>query len=352
VDDDSPAAAARDPVMGHVAGSLFLAGAAVCVLAMALPHSPKVDGGAIWIEAGVTALASLPLLAWARRLPREAYPVAMLVASGVITVTMYFNGERLGAPSSGTQVYYVWVALYAGYFFTRGEIVVQLVAIAALYAAILGIDHVGSVAPTRWLLTVAMACGCATIVHLLKHRNEQLVDRLHAAARRDPLTGVANRQAFDERLDHELAVTRRSGHPTAVVLLDIDDFKQINDRHGHVAGDEVLRTVATVAARSVRETDLLARLGGDEFAAILPGASTEQAYQAGERVRLAVLDAQSAAAGAIPFTISVGVVDSADAGEAPDSVVTNADRALYSAKRRGRNRTARAARVPVGARAR
>ena len=348
--DDIPGAAARDPVMGLVAGWLFLAGAALCVLAMLLPHSPMVDGAAIWIEAGATALASLPLLVWARRLPRAVYPVAMLIATMVITITMYFNGERLGAPSSGTQVYYVWVALYAGYFFTWAEIVLQLVAIAALYAEILAIVHVGSVAPTRWLLTVAMACGAAAIVHLLKRRNDQLVGRLHAAARRDPLTGVANRQAFDERLNHELAVTRRSGHPTAVVLLDVDDFKRINDRHGHVAGDEVLRTVATVAARSVRETDLVARLGGDEFAAILPGAGTEQAYQAGERVRLAVLDEQSAAPGAITFTISAGVVDSVDAGEAPDSVVTNADRALYSAKRRGRNRTVRAARVPVGAR--
>src|SRR4029077_20452046 len=112
---------------------------------------------------------------------------------------------------------------------------------------------------------------CATIVYVLKHRNDQLLDRLEAAARRDSLTGVANRQAFDERLAHELAVTRRTGHPTAVVLLDIDDFKQINDRHGHVSGDEVLCAVATVARRSLRDTDLVARLGGDEFAAILPG---------------------------------------------------------------------------------
>lgn len=336
--------------MGYVSGWLFLAGSALCVLALVLPHTPKVDAAAIWIEAGATALAALALLVWARRLPRRTYPGVMLLATAVITVTMYFNGERLGAASSGTQVYYVWVALYAGYFFTRSEIAVQLFAIAVSYAAILAIVHAGLVGPTRWLLTVAMVSGCATLVHLLKHRNTQLVDRLHAAARRDPLTGVANRQAFDERLAHELAVTRRTGHPTAVVLLDIDNFKQINDRYGHVSGDEVLRTVATVAARSLRETDLVARLGGDEFAAILPGSSTEHAYQAAERVRLAVLDVQSAAPADIAFTISVGVVDSADAGDAPESVVRNADRALYSAKRRGRNRTARGAGVPIGAR--
>jgi diguanylate cyclase (GGDEF)-like protein len=153
-------------------------------------------------------------------------------------------------------------------------------------------------------------------------------------------------------LAHELAVTRRTGHPTAVVLLDIDDFKQINDRFGHVSGDEVLRTVATVATSSLRETDLVARLGGDEFAAILPGATTEHAYQAAERVRLAVLDGQSVGPGATRFTISVGVVDSVDAGEAPESVVRSADRALYSAKRRGRNRTARTRRAPVRARTR
>jgi diguanylate cyclase (GGDEF)-like protein len=348
VDEDLRAAAAHDPVMGFVAGWLFLAGSALCVVAMLLPHSARVDGSAIWIEAGATALASLALLVWARRLPRQIYPAVMLLASALITVTMYFNGERLGAASSGTQVYYVWVALYAGYFFTRSQIAVQLAAVAILYASILSIVHVGSVAPTRWLLTVAMVCGCACLVYALKHRNDQLVARLRAAVRRDPLTGIANRKAFDERLAHELAVTRRGGHPTAVVLLDIDRFKQINDRHGHVCGDDVLRTVAEVTVRSVRETDLVARLGGDEFAAILPGASTEQAYQAGERVRLAVLDAQSAAQGAIRFTISVGVADSDDAGEVPDSLVSSADHALYSAKRNGRNRTARSAGGPVG----
>lgn len=344
--EDRSAVTARDPIMGLVAGWLFLAGAPLCVFAMLLPHSPKVDGTAIWIEAGATALLSLPLLIWARRLPRRIYPAAMIVATGVITVTMYFNGERLGAPSSGTQVYYVWVALYAGYFFNKAEIVVQLAAIAILYAAILSVVHAGSVGPTRWLLTVAMVCGCASLVYLLKRRRDQLMDRLHAAARRDALTGIANRQAFDERLGHELAVTRRSGHPTAVVFLDIDNFKQINDRRGHAAGDEVLRTVATVATQSLRETDLVARHGGDEFAAILPGANVQQAYQAAERIRLAVLDAQSAEAGAVPFTISVGVVDSVDAGEVVDAVVRSADRALYSAKRLGRNRTARSARGP------
>jgi diguanylate cyclase (GGDEF)-like protein len=348
VADDHPAAAGRDPVMGLVAGWLFLAGSALCVLAMLLPHSPKVDGAAVWVEAGATALAALPLLVWPQRLPRQIYPWVMLLATAVITVTMYFNGERLGAPSSGTQVYYVWVALYAGYFFSRSQIAAQLVAIAVLYAAILSVVDVGSVAPTRWLLTVAMASGCAGLVYVLKHRNDQLVARLQAAVRRDPLTGIANRQAFDERLAHELAVSRRTGQPTAIVLLDIDRFKQINDRHGHVSGDDVLRTVATIAARSLRETDLVARLGGDEFAAILPGASTEHAYQAGERVRLAVLDALSAEAGAVRFTISVGVADSEDAGEVPDELVSSADHALYSAKRSGRNRTARAAGMRVG----
>jgi diguanylate cyclase (GGDEF)-like protein len=334
--------------MGIVAGWIFLAGGALCAGALLLPHTPKVDGPAMWIEAGGTALAALPLLGWARRLPHWIYPLVMMLASAIITATMYYNGERLSAPSSGTQILYVWVALYAGYFFTRIEIVAQLVLIAALYAAILSFLHVGSVGVTRWLLTVAIVSACATIVYALKHRNDQLVERLKAAARRDPLTGIANRVAFDERLAHELAVTRRTGHPTGVVLLDIDHFKAINDHYGHGAGDGVLRTVATIAAGSLRETDLVARLGGDEFAAILPGASTEQAYLAGERVRLAVLDAQSADEGAIRFTISLGVADSVDVGEAPDPLVTSADHALYAAKRSGRNRTARSARAPVG----
>ncbi len=345
--DDFAAAAPRNVIAGIVAGWLFLAGSALCVSAMLLPHSPEVDVAAIWIEAGVTALASVPFFVWARRLPRQVYPAAMLVATGVITVTMYFNGERLGAPSSGTEIYYVWVALYAGYFFSRAEIVFQLAAIAVLYAAILSIVHVGSVAPTRWLLTIAMVAGSATIVHVLKGRNDQLLRNLQAAARRDPLTGIANRQAFDERLAHELAVSKRTGRSTAVAFLDIDDFKQINDRFGHVCGDEVLRELATIACRSLRETDMVARLGGDEFAAILPGLNADGAFHVAERIRRAVPSAERS--GTAPFTISVGVVDSIAAGILPEPVVRSADHALYRAKRDGRNRTARAEGIPIGA---
>jgi diguanylate cyclase (GGDEF)-like protein len=169
-------------------------------------------------------------------------------------------------------------------------------------------------------------------------------------ARTDALTGLRNRRAIEETAGTELKRSARSEAPLAVIVCDIDHFKQINDRYGHDAGDRVIRAVAEQLGSVTRGTDVLARWGGEEFLAILPGTDAREAVVLAERMRLVVQNAAMPAGEGIRVTISLGVAG-LDGSGIPDTaarwdhVVREADRAMYRAKAAGRNRVA-AADVP------
>ncbi|HEL4112686.1 TPA: GGDEF domain-containing protein [Stenotrophomonas maltophilia] len=163
-------------------------------------------------------------------------------------------------------------------------------------------------------------------------------DELETLARRDPLTGLGNRRSFDESLGAAHRRARRQGLGLAVLMIDIDHFKRLNDTYGHPEGDRRLRAVAAILDGCLqRGDDLLARYGGEEFIAALPSSDTSHALDLGERLRAAVEHA------ALPaphghVTISVGVAWQAAGGERePDDLVDRADQALYRAKHAGRN---------------
>jgi len=170
----------------------------------------------------------------------------------------------------------------------------------------------------------------------LAERNDALATlsrQLRAQSVTDALTGLPNRRAFDERLSLEMAGARRYARPLAMVMLDLDRFKEVNDRLGHAAGDQVLRAVAAVLDRERRASDLVARHGGEEFAAILPHTGARAAVVWAERVRRAI-----AASGA-PVTASLGVSAVEGAADGPvEGLAEAADRALYAAKNGGRDR--------------
>ena len=160
-------------------------------------------------------------------------------------------------------------------------------------------------------------------------------------ARRDALTGLANRRAFEEALQREVARSRRTGNPLAVVALDIDHFKRVNDTHGHPVGDVVLAEVATRAQGALRAEDLLARIGGEELAALLPGATLSAAAEVAERIRRAVSDtAIEAGEASLDVTVSLGcAVLGADERDG-SALLARSDARLYDAKRGGRDRVA------------
>ena len=170
-----------------------------------------------------------------------------------------------------------------------------------------------------------------------------LRESLQRMALTDELTQLPNRRAFAEEVGRGLNRARRAGSPFALAMLDIDHFKQVNDRFGHDAGDQVLRDVAAVMRRSLREGDLVARLGGEEFGIFLPDVGAEAAVQRLDRLLSSIRSA--CMIGGEPVTASIGVVHAAEAeSNAPyDTLYRIADQALYRAKRGGRNRVVGAA---------
>ncbi len=157
--------------------------------------------------------------------------------------------------------------------------------------------------------------------------------RLIREATSDPLTGLANHRAFQERLRTTVAHARRHGSPVALLVFDVDFFKQINDLHGHQAGDDVLIALAERVGGAVRDGELFARLGGDEFALLLPSAACDDAMNAAQRIRASVAERPLAGHAA---TISVGVCTLEEASDA-DELMRLADGALYWTKAHGRN---------------
>ena len=173
-----------------------------------------------------------------------------------------------------------------------------------------------------------------------KKAAQQASDELARLAYRDALTGLGNRHHLDLVLAEELARAQQNRVPLSVVLLDIDFFKRINDHYGHQAGDDVLRALAHLIRRNLRQGDTAARYGGEEFCLVLPGAGAADALATTERVREEVAAADFlAAARRLRITVSAGVAAFPEHGATPQELLAAADGALYAAKRAGRNRT-------------
>ncbi|PYQ01627.1 MAG: diguanylate cyclase, partial [Acidobacteria bacterium] len=175
----------------------------------------------------------------------------------------------------------------------------------------------------------------------------QMKDRIKDLAMRDGLTGLYNRRAFDDELRRAFGREDRQHGRLALVLLDIDHFKKLNDTFGHPAGDAVLRHTARVVEQHLRRGDQAARFGGEEFAIILPGTSEAGTVRLAERVRDAVEKAQLVFDGArLSVTVSLGAAVWPADGKDEESLIAAADRALYAAKQAGRNRAALASGLP------
>ncbi|MCD1634275.1 diguanylate cyclase [Martelella mediterranea] len=173
---------------------------------------------------------------------------------------------------------------------------------------------------------------------MLKQINQQ-EDALAAAARADGLTGLYNRREFDRAIDEAIAVSKESGEPFSLLMIDVDHFKQFNDTHGHLAGDDALRQVAATIELTARENDRAYRYGGEEFAMILPGLRTYEATAIAERLcntiaaqTLILPDGQKQT-----LTVSIGI-SVFSPRVSPPNIIELADRALYAAKMEGRNK--------------
>src|SRR5690554_1201875 len=170
--------------------------------------------------------------------------------------------------------------------------------------------------------------------------SDELQDELSETARIDPLTGLYNRRAFDEYCDIEFSRAQRSGTPFAIIMCDLDHFKNVNDEYGHHVGDEVLRRFANTLKEHIRKHDVVARFGGEEFVLLLPGKDTEQGLEVAEKLRAKTADTQITIGDVICLTLSAsfGVAHYDSSDREWSSVLHRADNALYAAKKKGRNR--------------
>jgi len=204
--------------------------------------------------------------------------------------------------------------------------------------------------PPEWMSMRVLATAIAVpavvswpvslVIIRLLHEVEDARATAQRLAWNDELTGSLNRRRFAEMVGREIIGARRAGSPLTIALLDLDDFKLINDRHGHAAGDTLLREVAAAIHASVRANDLYGRWGGEEFCMALPATDLEQAMPVAQRVRAAIgaLRVPDHAGGWISCTATIGLAEHGEADESLDELFNRADRAMYRAKQSGKNR--------------
>lgn len=166
------------------------------------------------------------------------------------------------------------------------------------------------------------------------------LDTCKEAAFTDHLTGLANRRRFERQLEREVARTVRYGHPFCLLMLDIDEFKRVNDTRGHDAGDDTIKRLAKVLQEGIRGIDLAARIGGEEFAVILMETNLEAGFDVAERLRHTFKKSATPEIG--PVTASFGVAESPLCAQTAHELLACTDAAMYEAKRRGRDRVIRA----------
>ena len=192
------------------------------------------------------------------------------------------------------------------------------------------------------LVLVLMFLSMALNFGFLLMAMDRLRNEVADLALLDDLTGVGNRRHLLQRLTEECARSERSGEPFALLVIDLDGFKAINDTHGHAAGDACLQHFTLMAQTRLRPGDMLARTGGDEFCVVLPASTLREGAMIARRIlEVCRADAEECVGADIPISVSIGVAQwTREMGPFPDRLIAAADHALYAAKKSGKNRHA------------
>ena len=325
---------ARARVRMRLAGALLLAaGAVTTALVLVAPDPDRSDHAALAVCSVAMALAAAFLLAV--RNPPAALLHAICPAGSIAATAALAFAEPIGL----TPMFYLWPIVVAAYFLPPREVAANFA--FALAGCGIGLAlWVDPVLRTATFMAVTAIVGVvATVVVLLRHQVLALVVRLGELAARDSLTGALNRRAFEVRLDAELARGDRVGATCALVVLDVDHFKSVNDAFGHAEGDRTLRSLAAVVEGAKRRSDVFGRLGGEEFGLLLPDTDLDGAMTVAEKLRAALARTRE---DGHAITVSGGATDTTTAGDTLEGMLASADEALYAAKRAGRDRIVRA----------
>ncbi|HMC06723.1 MAG TPA: diguanylate cyclase [Solirubrobacterales bacterium] len=324
-----------DPAtMARTFAYLFGAGATLMLLTLPLPHSPERNLTGLAAVAGAAYVLAILLLALYDRLPAWALQATPVFGTVLVSLAVYFGGD---VAATVYAAYLFWVTLAAAYFLRPAVAAAQLVLACAGYGVALLADGDVPVAWLAWVLVSGSLLVTGGVTIALRRQIRGLFDQLAAAARTDSLTALANRRELEDRFAAELERSTRTARPLSILVLDLDWFKEFNDRFGHSAGDVALTQLADALRRATRTSDVVARLGGEEFAVLAPETDEEEGFQLAERLRAEVR--VGFAREPEKMTISCGVASFPVHGITSGELLHAADRALYEAKEAGRDRS-------------
>ncbi len=318
-------------LMARAIAGLYAAGATLALSTVALPHSPRANVlGLLVIIAVAYALAGL-FYRLGGATPSWSLRMGIACGSTLVSLAAYLSAES----PSPLIFLFLWVVLYSAYFFATSELIAQTAYVGLLYAVVLTVRAPTGGPAAWWLVGMGTLIVEAVLIRWLRQRVELLIASLYDSARTDPLTKLCNRRGFRELLDLELERTRRSSSQMALLVGDLDHFKEVNDRSGRGAGDAALQRTARVLETGKRKIDALARVGGEEFALILPDTDPNSALLIAERLRAALRE--EFADDAVSLSISFGIACFRQHGQTAASLVRAADEAVHAAKLNGRD---------------
>jgi diguanylate cyclase (GGDEF)-like protein len=287
-----------------------------------------------WWTLGLFAASTLNFANVERRMGTSRRPER--VSAGGVLVTMLLLSIGIALSGGPRSPMLPWLVLPAGMTAARFRPQVLSAGVALTVLLILAVTFGTHPAwtmkdPVPVIAVLALLVGVVAIVRALEaaelhHRGEAILDQL---------TGLLNRHALLPRFNEISQQASLTGQPVCLILVDLDRFKEVNDRHGHDTGDAVLQDVAYQMRKELRSFELIYRLGGEEFLVLLPGVALPAGEALAKRLRLAIQDARPAG---IPVTVSLGVSAALGAQLEYDSLFRAADSALYEAKHAGRNR--------------
>lgn len=334
-EQDEPVRVFEDPAtMARTFTYLFGIGATLLLVTLPLPHSPDRDTLGLVVVAVAAYVAALGFLVLFDRLPLWFYEASPLLGTLLVGLVVYFGGSD--APAA-YAAYYFWVALAACYFLRPAVAAAHLALASAGYGVALLASGGVEVPALNWALATGSLFVVGILMTALRGQMERMLGELGRAARTDSLTGLANRRELEGRFAGELERSTRGGRPLAIVVLDLDWFKDFNDRFGHAAGDRALVELSEALRRATRTSDIVARLGGEEFAVLAPETDEQEGYQLAERLRAEVR--ATFAREQERMTVSCGVAGFPLHGITAGELLHSADRALYEAKESGRDRS-------------
>ncbi|WP_432546559.1 putative bifunctional diguanylate cyclase/phosphodiesterase [Kineococcus sp. SYSU DK004] len=297
-------------------GSFYLiGGVATALTTRAAWHDPAPRTVVLLVLAAIAVGCGAGLLRWGRHLPQWSFHAVVGSGSSMLAAAVVLSADDVVA--TAVAGLFVFCAVDILYFFSGARALLQTGLLLLAVAVSLGLRGTD---PGAVAALVLAQVAVVIVIGRLVARAEQ--------GALDSLTGLPNRRGFDERLDQAVATARRTGAPLAVALVDVDHFKEVNDRGGHHAGDALLRRLVASWLAVLPTGILLTRQGGDEFALLAPGSSAEQLRRSCERL----LEVSA------PSAVSAGVADLGE-GEDGASLARRADSALYAAKAAGRART-------------